>query len=205
MNKDEKNFTTEAAASPQLTPEVAEKIAALRSTVRENFGKVVMSMMMLPRYKSQTLADLSHLVLEPMMRDRVAIAQKKDADLAQDITGLAIWASLSDEADARLREQISAGTWPVRLRAEDWISGNNHWLIDVIAPDQHAAASVIANFRQLVKEGSLRLHPIITKLVDPETLTKMGAAKISDHRTDGTDKDTADMPEINAPASAAVN
>lgn len=37
-----------APAEPQLSPEIADKIASLRSHVRESFGKVVMSMMMLP-------------------------------------------------------------------------------------------------------------------------------------------------------------
>ena len=37
---------------------------------------------------------------------------------------------------------------------------------------------MIANFRQLVKEGSLRLHPLVTRLVDAETLKKTGAEKL---------------------------
>ena len=167
-----------ATAAPQLDPEVAAKIAGLRSHVRESFGKVVMAMMMLPRYRQQTLADLQHLVLEPLIRDRIAIAQRMGEGVqAQDIAGVAIWASVSDEADARIREQIKGGAWPLRLKAEDWNSGTNNWLLDVIAPDQRAAASVIANFRQVVKEGSLRLHPLITRLVDAETLEKMGATR----------------------------
>ena len=40
-------------------------------------------------------------------------------------------------------------------------------------------ASVIANLKQVVKEGSLRLHPLVTRLVDPETLQKMGAEKMA--------------------------
>ena len=161
-----------------LDPEIAAKIASLRSHVRESFGKVVMAMMMLPRYRHQTLADLQHLVLEPLIRDRVAIAQKAGEDaVASDVAGMAIWASLSDEAEDRLREQIKGGAWPVRLRADDWASGSNNWLIDVIAPDQRAVASVIANFRQVVKDGSLKLHPSITRLVDGETLKKLGAAR----------------------------
>jgi len=161
-----------------LDPEVAAKIAGLRSHVRESFGKVVMAMMMLPRYRQQTLADLQHLVLEPLIRDRIAIAQRLGEGVqAHDIAGVAIWASVSDEADARIREQIKGGVWPLRLKAEDWNSGTNNWLLDVIAPDQRAAASVIANFRQVVKEGSLKLHPLITRLVDAETLEKMGATR----------------------------
>ena len=170
-----------AARPPQLDPAVVAKIAEVRAHVREAFGKTVMSMMMLPRYRNQTLGDLQHLVLEPLIRDRIAIAYPggDDKAVATDIAGLAIWASVSDEVDARIREQIKAGTYPIRLKPEDWNSGETNWLLDVIAPDQRAAANVIANFKQVVKQGSLRLHPMITRLVDEETLKKMGAEKMS--------------------------
>ena len=193
-----------AGASPQpLDPEIAAKIASLRSHVRESFGKVVMAMMMLPRYRHQTLADLQHLVLEPLIRDRVAVAQKAGADaVATDVAGVAIWASLSDEAEDRLRDQIKGGAWPVRLRADDWASGSNNWLIDVIAPDQRGVTSVIANFRQVVKDGSLKLHPLITRLVDEDTLRKMGAHKAGGESAATTPEPT---PTINAPATEAVN
>ncbi|MEP6868047.1 MAG: toxin-activating lysine-acyltransferase [Novosphingobium sp.] len=169
------------SVTPQLDPEVLAKIASLRSHVRESFGKVVMAMMMLPRYRHQTLADLQHLVLEPLIRDRIAIAQRAgDNAVAEDIAGVAVWASVSEEADIRIREQIRGNTWPLRLAAEDWNSGSINWLIDVIAPDQRSTASVIANFRQVVKEGELKLHPLITRLLDEETLKKMGAHKAGD-------------------------
>jgi hemolysin-activating ACP:hemolysin acyltransferase len=167
------------AASHQIDPEVAKKIAAVRSHVRESFGKVAMAMMMLPRYRNQTLADLQQLVLEPLLRDRVAIAYPGKDDPLADVAGMAIWASVSEEADARIREQIRAGTFPLRLKPEDWNSGEINWLIDVIAPDKRAVANVIANFKQVVKSGNLRLHPLISRLVDEETLKKMGAERLS--------------------------
>ena len=34
---------------------------------------------------------------------------------------------------------------------------------------------MLANFEQVVKEGDLRVHPIIGSLVDKEMLEKMGA------------------------------
>ncbi|MEO7179002.1 MAG: toxin-activating lysine-acyltransferase [Allosphingosinicella sp.] len=170
-----------AAPGPQLDPELLAKIAAVRSQVRESFGKVVMAMMMLPRYRRQTLDDLQHLVLEPLIRDRIAIAYPGDKDQSAlaDITGFAIWASVSGEIDSDIREQIRAGVFPIRLKPEDWTSGPINWLIDVIAPDQKTTARVIANFNQVVKEGSLRLHPLIARLVDEATLKKMGAEKIA--------------------------
>jgi hemolysin-activating ACP:hemolysin acyltransferase len=168
------------AAPPPLDPEIARKIAAVRSQVRETFGKVVMAMMMQARYRRQTLDDLQHLVLEPLLRDRIAIAYPGDADSAPlaDLAGLAIWASVSEDVDRDIREQIKAGVFPIRLKPEDWNSGSINWLLDVIAPDERATARVIGNFKQVVKEGSLRLHPIVTRLVDEETLKKMGAEKM---------------------------
>ncbi len=163
----------------QIDPEIVKKISALRAQVRESFGKVVMAMMGLPRYRHQTLADLQHLILDPLIRDRVAIAHPAEVKKSElmDISGLAIWASVSEEVDAKIREQIKSGTWPVRLKSEDWVSGEINWLIDVIAPDQKTTASVLANFKQVVKEGDLRLHPIIGRLVDKDVLERMGATQ----------------------------
>lgn len=164
---------------PQIDPEIAKKISNLRSTLRENFGKAVMAMMMVPRYRTQMLADLQHLVLDPMLKDRIAIAYpgKSDQVVEPDMAGFAIWASVSEEVDVRIREQVANGVFPIRLKNEDWNSGNINWLLDIIAADQATVTTVIANFRQVVKEGELRLHPLISRLVDPETLEKMGARK----------------------------
>jgi hemolysin-activating ACP:hemolysin acyltransferase len=169
----------EAAPPEQVDPETVKKLAAVRSHVRESFGNVVMTMMLLPRYRHQSLGDLQHLVLEPLIRDRIAIAYPRDTqdNKLADMAGLAIWASVSDAVDAKIREQINAGVFPIRLQSEDWTSGDNNWLLDVIAPDAKTTAAVIANFRQLVKEGGLKLHPLVTRLVDPETLKRMGATR----------------------------
>lgn len=175
------NDGTSSSDQRQIDPEVAKKLAAVRSHVRESFGNVVMSMMALPRYRHQSLADLQQLVLEPLVRDRIAIAYPRDnggndAPL-DDLVGVAIWASVSDEVDAKIREQIAGGVFPVRLKPEEWTSGDNNWLLDVIAPDKATTATVIANFRQVVKQGGLKLHPLVTRLVDAETLEKMGATR----------------------------
>ncbi len=153
-----------------IPPEILEKIGTLRAQVRESFGKVVMALMGLPRYRHQTLGDLQHLVLEPLIRDRIAIAYPAGAERSPllDISGFAIWASVSEEVDARIREQIKAGVFPIRLKPEDWTSGEINWLLDVIAPDRKATGRVIASFGQVAKGGELRLHPLVAGLVDGE-------------------------------------
>ncbi len=173
------------AASPSQTldgegtipPQILKQISSLRAQVRESFGKIVMTMMGMPRYRHQSLADLQALVLEPLIRDPIAMARPSDDSTAAslDLFGLAIWASVSPEVDAKIREQIKAGVWPIRLKSEDWTSGEINWLLDVIAPDRKACGRVIANFGQVVKGGELRMHPIVAGLVDAETREKLMA------------------------------
>lgn len=178
----------ESSAS-QLDPAMVEKITEVRAKVHETFGKVALAMMALPRYRHLSLLDLNAVLLEPLVRDRVAIASSAKADAGEasqvdSLSGIAIWASVSEEVDQKIREQIKAGVFPLRLAADDWTSGSIPWLFDVIAPNERLTTSVIANFKQVVKEGDLRIHPLITRLIDPETLKKMGAAPVNAKKTD---------------------
>lgn len=171
----QKTKTTEG----RLEPDVVKKLIDARAQVRESFGKVVMAMMMIPRYRQQSLDDLQHLVLDPLINDRIAIASagNSESNPLADIAGVAIWASVSKEVDQKIRDQIKAGVFPLKLKAEDWKSGKINWLLDVIAPNSKAGTNVVANFHQVVKDGELRFHPLVTRLVDPEILQKMGARK----------------------------
>lgn len=167
--------------STQLDPEMIAKISELRSKVHETFGKVTLAMMALPRYRHMSVQDLGTILLDPMMSDRIAIASPQPAEGAapeiENLAGIAIWASVSEDVDIKIREQIKSGVFPVRLKQDEWNSGSINWLLDVIASNQKSTASVIANFKQVVKEGDLRIHPLVTRLVDPEVLKKMGASQ----------------------------
>ncbi|CZF77829.1 toxin-activating lysine-acyltransferase [Grimontia marina] len=174
-NKNEASLNAENQEKP--SPEVLAAVEEMRTKIRESFGKIAMTMMMLPRYRHQTIADLQHLVLDPLVQNRIALAypgEKKEDEL-QDLVGMAIWASVSEEVDAKIRDQIKGGTYPVRLKSEDWNSGEINWLFDVIAPNKDATAKVIRNFKQVVKEGDLKIHPLVAKLVEPSVLEGMGA------------------------------
>jgi cytolysin-activating lysine-acyltransferase len=85
---------------------------------------------------------------------------------------------MAQQLDRRTRAQIRTGTLPIRLKPEDWQSGDINGLLDVIAPNAKATGQVIANFRQVVREGDLRIHPQVAGLVDDEMRGKMmGAGK----------------------------
>jgi cytolysin-activating lysine-acyltransferase len=163
----------EQAATKTLNPELIAQITAFKTRLQASIGEVVLAMLNLPRYRNQTLADVMHLIVEPMTRDRIAIAKAGGEGKVEETAGIAIWASVSDEVDAKIREQIQARVFPVRLKAEDWASGETTWLLDVIAPSQKVATAVLANFKQVVKDKPVRIHPIVSQLVDPAVLEKM--------------------------------
>lgn len=164
------------AAAPggqALDPALVAQITAFRTRLQASIGEVVLAMLNLPRYRNQSLADVLHLVVEPMTKDRIAIARTAGEGKIEETAGIAIWASVSDEVDAKIREQVQARVFPIRLKADDWASGDNHWLLDVIAPSQKVATAVLANFKQVVKDKPIRIHPVVGQLVDAAVLEKM--------------------------------
>ena len=169
-----------AAKDRTLDPDVLAQITAFKTRIQAGIGEVVLAMLNLPRYRNQTLADVMHLVVEPMIRDRIAIAKAGGEGKVEETAGIAIWASVSDEVDARIREQIQARVFPIRLKSEDWTSGETTWLLDVIAPSQKGATAVLANFKQVVKDKPIRIHPIVSQLVDPAVLEKMKVKPVSE-------------------------
>ncbi len=145
------------------------KIAAVRTKIHETLGKVALAMSSTPRYRHLPLGDLTSLILDPLLRDRIAIASPLSADgraNETDTAGIAIWASVSEAVDAKISEQVRAGVFPIRLQADDWASGKINWLLDVIAPNAQLATSVVTTFRQVTNDDELRIHPVVSKLVD---------------------------------------
>ena len=138
-----------------------------------------------PRYRHQSIADLQTLVIEPLMRDRVAIASSKSEDGTDGpggpLAGIAFWASVSQAVDTKIREQIKSGSFPVHLKPKEWNSGDQIWLLDVVAPSQKMASAVLANFKQVLAQtgttsgADVHIHPSVARQVDPELLKKMGA------------------------------
>ncbi len=172
-----------APAQQQLTPEILEKISALRTKIQLSVGQVVLAIMNLPRYRHQTLGDLMHVVLDPLMHDRVAIAYTRKPDQPagpkandeQSVAGIAIWATVSAEVDAKITEQVRAGVFPVRLASDDWTSGDMVWLLDVVAQDRAQATRVLTSFNQLSGNRPVKIHPIVARSVDPALLERMKA------------------------------
>jgi cytolysin-activating lysine-acyltransferase len=198
------------ADPPLLPPKVRAQIAETAKRIHSTLGKVVLAMAALPRYRYLSLVDLqaivpnllenAPLIRAPLQQASLVVAtQKKDDDAAalenapleigalDSVAGIAIWASVSTEVDARIRAQVKARVFPVKLKPEDWKSGSKEagdhaWLFDVIAPTPKLASMVLASFSRLVKSGELNVHPVAARQVDADMLRKLagdGAAEKS--------------------------
>jgi hemolysin-activating ACP:hemolysin acyltransferase len=160
----------------QISEDTKKKLAGAKIALQSTFGQVVLAMSSVPRYRSQMLSDLHHLVVDPLINDRIAIAMPKAVNGVEP-PAIAIWATVSPEVDVRISEQVKAGAFPVRMKPEDWKSGEVVWLLDVIAPTRELATMVLTNFHQVAKRGDIKIHPMVAHLVEPEVLTKLSTTR----------------------------
>ncbi|TZG32925.1 toxin-activating lysine-acyltransferase [Agrobacterium sp. B1(2019)] len=163
--------------SDAVNDDVIRKLLQAKGQIFSVFGQVVFALSSVPRYRSQSLSDLSHLVIDPLSHDRIVIASKKEDDGTEETTlapnAIAIWASVSEDVDVKIVEQVKAGVFPVRLKPTDWNSGQIVWLLDVIAPTRELATSVLSNFHTVAKQSQIKVHPVIGRLVDSDVLQSL--------------------------------
>jgi cytolysin-activating lysine-acyltransferase len=192
----------EALADPKIRAQIAE----MRGRIHSTLGQVVLAMAALPRYQYLSLIDLKAIAVEPLIRapleqaSLIVATHKKDDDAPSleigaldNVAGIAIWASVSTEVDARIRAQVKARVFPVKLKPEDWTSGSTdggdhaplgqEGLLDVplsingapssISKSPKLASMVLASFSRLVKTGELNVHPVAARQVDAEMLRKL--------------------------------
>lgn len=79
-------------------------------------------------YRHYTLADLEWLVIPPLRLGQCAIL-KADTPGLHVAAAIALWASVSPEVDLRLSQNLAG---PIKLRPDEWRSGETLWLIDVV-------------------------------------------------------------------------
>ncbi len=135
--------------------------------VRSAFGELVLAVLSLARYEFLGVGDLKTLLLEPLLRNRVSIARANGT--AGRMAGFAIWASVSDEVDQRIRDQIKAGIYPLHLRPADWTSGDTVWVLDVVAPDASTATAIASGLQKEHEGKPIKLHPAVVDLLDRPT------------------------------------
>ncbi len=96
------------------------------------FAEIVSVMMRSPAHKEMPLKNLEGHVVPPFLTKQFSIARAKSKEGHFPIfpVGVALWASVSDEVDQRLSENPDG---PIQLKPNEWKSGDNLWIIDIVA------------------------------------------------------------------------
>lgn len=109
---------------------------ARQMRLTQSFAQVVAVLMRDPNYRALPIGDLEWLALPPLMAGQFRIGQTRagggKAQSEQDgilvpVT-VALWARVSDELDAALSGTLDR---QVRLKPDQWASGNNLWLMAI--------------------------------------------------------------------------
>jgi len=120
----------EANAAAGAISEEARRRAAAAVRHSLAFAQIVSILMHSPRYRHYTLGDLEWLVLPPLLTGQCSVAEAKSKENGASVpVAVALWASVSPDVDRRLAENLNT---PIRLRPDEWRSGDILWLIDAV-------------------------------------------------------------------------
>ncbi len=149
------------------------------------FGEIVSVLMRAPGHKFFNLADLEWMVIPPLMANQFSIANATPEETTGQSfpVGVAVWANVSPSVDQRLSSDLEK---PLKLRPEEWKSGDIIWLIDVAAPPEVSKAMIdnllTTVFKgknvkmRIIKENGERLVQVFTgRDVDQGVETKVDA------------------------------
>ena len=132
---------TEKAPALSTGPDANQAGAKPVPTVFDTFGQVTWPMTQSKGHRNFFVSDLEWMAMPPLLHRQFRIFPGKDQPL-----GVALWAKVSDEVAARLSSGQN------RLAPNDWNSGENVWLVELIAPFGHQD-KMLADLQQTVFAG----------------------------------------------------
>lgn len=134
-----------ARKTPAHDAEEMKRRASMARDVSANFGQIVSLLMRSRSHRFNMLADLEHLVVPAIAarQFRVAEGVSAEAGLVAPVAAV-LWASVSDEVDQRLSQAIDL---PIRLKPEEWRSGDTVWIVDAVG-DPKAIQALLQHLKQ---------------------------------------------------------
>lgn len=105
--------------------------AAVSKMVASAIGDMVTLYSKDSAHKHFSFDDMDWKILPPIVNGQFFISNADDPDFGTlRPIGLVTWAKVSDELNEKLSYQIKGKH--VRLRPQEWASGDNVWLVDVV-------------------------------------------------------------------------
>jgi hemolysin-activating ACP:hemolysin acyltransferase len=138
-------------------------------------GQIITLMLQLPNYRHFSLSDLEWMVLPPLRLGQVAMAETKpDPSGSRQPMAVMFWANVSTEVDKRISSNLAA---PIRLRPDEWRSGDIIWIADMIG-DMSAGHALVKN----VLDTTLAGRTVRVRSLDSDgrpILLEVGASSLS--------------------------
>jgi cytolysin-activating lysine-acyltransferase len=125
--------------------EEMKRRAAMARDVSANFGQLVSLLMRSRAHRFSMLADLEYMVVPAIAtrQFRVAEGVSAEAGLVAPVAAV-MWGSVSAEVDQRL---VQAVDQPIRLKPEEWRSGDIVWIVDAVG-DPKAINALLQHLKQ---------------------------------------------------------
>lgn len=118
----------------ELSPEAKKKAADASKNLLAAFGQITSILMRSAQYRKHALADLEWLVVPAVTTGQFALAEAQSKDNGMMVpVGVLLWASVAAEVDKRLTETTDT---PMRLKQEEWRSGDILWVINGVGEQQ---------------------------------------------------------------------
>jgi len=127
-----KSADAKTAITPEATthapgtvaPQTPEGAAGVKPpTLSELLGEITFMLAASPAHQLMFLSDLNWLVLPAVRLNQFRLVRKNGGPMAY-----VSWALVSDEVEERLKAGAK------RLKPDEWRSGDNAWIIDLVAP-----------------------------------------------------------------------
>ena len=123
----------------------------------EVLGEIVWLMSQSPLHKQFFISDLEWFVMTPTLLQQFRLFYATDRPI-----GVVLWAFVNDE----VAERLAGGT--TKLRPQDWKSGDQLWVVEVIAP--------FGGAEEMVKDLKEKVFP--TRPISFVAVTKEGKKEV---------------------------
>lgn len=102
------------------------------------FGQVTSALMQVEPYRSLNLGELEWLVVPAIKTKQFLVVNDMLENGLVSPAAVAIWAFVGPAVEDKLHAQMAVKAPLFRLEPQDWRSGDQPYLLDVIAPAEHA-------------------------------------------------------------------